>query len=111
MSKAIRVRQCGSRGFSLIEILVVIGIIAILMALLFPALQVARQQAVRVECMNNLRTIGHALVMYNNTYKHLPMRFNDSNPGGGFGYDDELIALKACVAKTFICPNHPDAGY
>jgi prepilin-type N-terminal cleavage/methylation domain-containing protein/prepilin-type processing-associated H-X9-DG protein len=112
MSKrdSIRTRRA-SRGFSLIELMVVVGIIAILIGLLLPTLQTSRQQAIRLECMNNLRTIGHALVMYNNTYHHLPVRFNDSKPGEGLGYDDELIALKACVPKNFVCPNHADAGY
>src|SRR5688500_12555216 len=81
------------RGFSLIELMVVIGIIAVLIALLLPALQMSRQQAIRVECMNNMRTIGHGLMMYQNQYKHLPVRFNDSRPGEGLGYDDELIEL------------------
>ena len=58
-----------------------------------------------------MRTIGHGLMMYQNQYKHLPVRFNDSRPGEGLGYDDELIELKACVPKTFICPAHVNAGY
>jgi len=104
-------RNRARRAFSLIELMVVIGIIAILIGLLLPTLQTARQHAVRVECMNNLRTIGHGLIMYNNQYKHLPVRFNDSKPGEGLGYDDELIAIKACVPKNFVCPNHPNCSY
>jgi prepilin-type N-terminal cleavage/methylation domain-containing protein/prepilin-type processing-associated H-X9-DG protein len=99
------------RGFSLIELLVVIGIIAILMGLLFPALRASRMQAVRLECMNNLRTIGHGLMMYANEQKHLPLRFSDTHPQIRWGYDDELIQMKACVKKTFVCPNHADNNY
>ena len=69
------------RGFSLIELLVVIFIIAVLIALLLPALQAARQHALRVQCMNNLRQIGAAFIMYNNQEGHLPLRFNDKTQG------------------------------
>ena len=106
-------RRRGRRGFSLIELMVVIGIIAILIAFLFPSLQMARQSALRLQCMNNLRTIGHGLMMYANTNRHLPLRLGlltASDTGDSWGYDEELIAMKTATKQTFICPSHLDSG-
>jgi len=60
------VRPPPVRAFTLLEILVVVGIIAVLMALLLPGLEKARESAVAVKCANNLRQIGAALSMYGN---------------------------------------------
>ncbi len=66
-------------GFTLVELLVVIAIIGILVALLLPAIQSAREAGRRTQCKNNLRQIGIACLNHVDTHKYFP--------SGGWGHD------------------------
>jgi len=71
-------------AFTLVELLVVIGIIALLISILMPALTRARDQAMRAKCMANLRSLTNAWMMYANDNKGKLVSAETSPPGGGY---------------------------
>ena len=90
----------GSKAFTLVELLVVIGIIALLISILLPALGRARGQANSLKCLSNLRSIGQLINVYASTHKGvLPLGKWDGN-GDPNKQTDWSYLLQAVVVKN-----------
>src|SRR5258706_14265218 len=116
-------RSACKAGFTLVELLVVIGIIALLISILLPSLSRAREQAKRVACASNVRQFCNAMIMAANEKKGRLMAVGNRNgqwddSGNVYRSDevqvihpaarDALVERYGMIRKAFFCPSNLD---
>jgi prepilin-type N-terminal cleavage/methylation domain-containing protein len=105
-----RIRYRSPRGFTMVELLVVISIIAILAAILFPVFSRAREKTRQMSCRGNLHQIGLALQMYARDYDgRLPAQHNDFR-GLLTPYVNDLLVFRCPSDTNRLAINGVDAG-
>ena len=98
------------QAFTLVELLVVIGIIALLISILLPALNNARKNANQVACQANMRQMGVAMILYANMYRSYPASLTPSGSAYAIWPVQLRNVLKggAKVQSLFRCPQRSD---
>ena len=99
-------------AFTLVELLVVIGIIALLIGILLPALSKARKKAQEAACASNLHQMGLAMSMYINEWKYYPgdIGFHDGNAGQPISiWQTRLRGYMNGNYNAFFCPAEDDS--
>lgn len=129
-----KTKKTVSSGFTLIEVLVAIVLIAMLVALLLPAIQAVRESARRTQCANNLRQLGIALNSYVSAHGKLPMAHNGKGFSPQFSmlpyldnlnlfnqvnitstvnaeFNPDLTTVERTQINTYLCPSDAVTGY
>ena len=110
-----RVGAARRRGLTILELLVVMAVLGVLVALILPAIQAAREAARRMECSNNLKQIGLALHAYHDLLNTFPPGWRDDHmQSSAYAWSNGLLPLldqhdafnRICFEATLDAPQH-----
>src|SRR5687768_16651704 len=107
-------RSASRSGFTLVELLVVVGIIALLVGILMPTLNRAREHSRQLKCLSNVRQISMAFVMYTNNNKgRFPFRAPINTPSSEdwiYWQDKPVTSAAPFTGRTMDHVDNPDLG-